>query len=1414
MVAEEEKKKARGDHRDNRPRQPKPTEKCPCCRSNNHKLHACRDFADKPTDERWELVKNNHLCFRCMASGHGARDCKFPRSCGVDGCAKPHHKMLHIPAPRRIQADEPENPRRPAVVPPEMVNTGEEVPYINLMVLPVTLEGPKGSISTFMMLDCGSTLTVIESTIAQAIGLRGESRRIKVGGFQSDPTVLNTQVVSLRIKSKDGSFVHELENVKTVDKLKLREQSVRKSLLKKWPHLQGIDIETYDCRRPGILVGMDNPTLFLQKDCRVGKGNNSNSPIAIRTPLGWALMGRTAWAGREQYAYHMQEVDPLHQLVKDQFSTESFGVKPLLDKPRTKEDKRSQQILDASTRRVEGGWETALLWRDDHVQLPESYSNAYRRLLSMERKMDRDPEFLKSYYSKITEYLNKGYARILSPEEAATTTNKTNYIPHFMAYNPKKPGKLRFVFDAAANNHGRSLNDHLLQGPDKLVPLPNILLKFRQRQIALTADIEDMFHRAKVKHDDAQAQRFLWRGSDRTRPPDILEMGVLIFGATCSPTCAQEAKNKNAAEFQQQFPHAAKKRFDEVRAIHAAGGFNLRNWLSNSPEVVAHVPEELRASNMKDLQMGEDNVIERVLGLFWRPESDVFTFSLNFVKAREEILSGRKVPTKREMLSLVMSIYDPLGFLAILTIKAKILLQQAWRSEVGWDDEIPRSTFESWRKWLQDVQKIPSFRLPRCYSWTFTSADEVQLHMFVDASEEAFGAVAYFRIKKEEDAEIALVMGKAKVAPLKSLSIPRMELQAALMGVRLAHTICQQHEVKIDRTIFWSDNTTVLGWIRSDGRKYVQFVANRVGEIQELSTPEQWRWVPTLENVADELTRLESPCDFRPSRRWVNGPPFLQQDEALWPVPASMKVKENPEEEMKNHCLLHFHETAPLIDISRFSQWRRLINSTAYVFRVRDITMKKSPLYSKELCPEELARAQQWWCRASQQENFPNEWECVSADLPLPKKSKLSKLCPYLDKDGVLRVRGRIDNAAQGDASMRRPVILDARHPYTRLLIAHFHRQCGHHGTEKILNEIRQQFYVVHLRSAVKKAQQSCQACKNYKAKPSPPEMGQLPAARLDSHVIPFHRTGLDYFGPIEVTVKRSREKRYGALFTCLVTRAVHLEIAHSLSTDSCILAIRRFIGRRGCPVHLYSDNGTNFRGAHNELKTALQEISQPQMQNECATRGITWHWNPPSAPHFGGSWERLVRSVKTALGKVLLQKNLKDESLYTLLVEAEHVVNSHPLTHVSIDPDDPEALTPNHFLLGRSSNPQPAGNFSPTDLTSYKQWRATQELANKFWRRWIQEYLPTLLRREKWDLPTTPIEEGDVVVEVNATLDRNQWPLGKVVKTFPGHDGIVRVVDIKMSNGKQYRRPVAKLCVLDVRDKTAKHDAQLDSDN
>jgi hypothetical protein len=246
-------------------------------------------------------------------------------------------------------------------------------------------------------------------------------------------------------------------------------------------------------------------------------------------------------------------------------------------------------------------------------------------------------------------------------------------------------------------------------------------------------------------------------------------------------------------------------------------------------------------------------------------------------------------------------------------------------------------------------------------------------------------------------------------------------------------------------------------------------------------------------------------------------------------------------------------------------------------------------------------------------------------------------------------------------------------------------------------------------------------------------------------------------------------------------------------------MAIRRFVSRRGSPDTIHSDNGTNFVGANNELKAALAELNQSKLEDECKTRGIRWRFNPPSAPHMGGSWERMVRSVKVALGDVLQQKSLHEESLHTLLTEAEHTVNSHPLTHVPEDPEDQEALTPNHFLLGRTSNLQPIGHFSRDDMFGRKQWRTIQILADQFWQRWVKEYIPTLLKRDKWQQSVKPIQEGDVVIEVNPNNHRNCWPKGRVIKLYPGKDGITRVVDMRLSNGHVFKRPVAKLCILPV---------------
>jgi len=381
----------------------------------------------------------------------------------------------------------------------------------------------------------------------------------------------------------------------------------------------------------------------------------------------------------------------------------------------------------------------------------------------------------------------------------------------------------------------------------------------------------------------------------------------------------------------------------------------------------------------------------------------------------------------------------------------------------------------------------------------------------------------------------------------------------------------------------------------------------------------------------------------------------------------------------------------------------------------------------------------------------------------------------------------------------RNPIILDPRHPLTQLLINHVHVQHGHNGKDQITNFLKQRYCILGLREAVKRSFTHCQHCKNQRAIPSVPEMAALPVARLDSYQRPFTQTGVDYFGPMEVAIGRRREKRWGALFTCLVTRAVHLELAGSLSTDSFIMALRRFISRRGAPAHIHSDNGTNFVGAVKELKEALAELDQEQITAYLTTIETQWTFIPPYAPHMGGSWERMVRSVKTALNATLKERVPREETLRTLLTEAEMVVNGHPLTYVDADPESSEVLTPNHFLIGSASPFPMPGKFTDRDLLLNKQWRLAQRLADHFWSRWIKEILPTLTQRKKWIERKPPLQVGDVVLVVDDGLPRGTWPKGIITEVPTNKDGQTRWAMVKTVGGI-YKRPTAKLCLLDVK--------------
>ncbi|XP_043209918.1 uncharacterized protein LOC122374924 [Amphibalanus amphitrite] len=350
---------------------------------------------------------------------------------------------------------------------------------------------------------------------------------------------------------------------------------------------------------------------------------------------------------------------------------------------------------------------------------------------------------------------------------------------------------------------------------------------------------------------------------------------------------------------------------------------------------------------------------------------------------------------------------------------------------------------------------------------------------------------------------------------------------------------------------------------------------------------------------------------------------------------------------------------------------------------------------------------------------------------------------------------------------------------------------------ERTLTEVRQHYWPCRGRSLVKHVIHKCQQCKRRRCGPRIPRMADLPASRFDE-TRAFNTVGIDYFGPMEVKRLRKIEKRYGVLFTCCATRAVHLELAHSLDTDSFLLALRRFIARRGKPKLLLSDNGTNFVGGERELRESLAELNQSRITDELSQKGIEWKFLPPGAPHMGGVWERLVGSVKRAMKMVVGNSCLTDEVLHTVLTEVESMLNGRPLTYISIDGRDLDPLTPNHLLLGCANANLSPGRFQDKEVNSRKRWRQAQTIADHFWRRWRREYLPSLMARSKWQEDTRNVTVGDVVLMAEESAPRGFWPLARVTEVYTGEDGRVRSAELKTASGAIYHRPVTKICVLE----------------
>ncbi|XP_062703981.1 uncharacterized protein LOC134286385 [Aedes albopictus] len=977
------------------------------------------------------------------------------------------------------------------------------------------------------------------------------------------------------------------------------------------------------------------------------------------------------------------------------------------------EDQRARQILAQTTRRTDSGrFECGLLWKSDDFELPGSYKMAERRMVCLEKKLGEDPALKMKVLEQIDEYLDRGYAHKATEDELRDSDQRRVwYLPIGIVQNPRKPGKVRIVWDAAARIGNTSLNSMLLTGPDLLTPLLKVMYGFRQRQYAAVGDVRKMFHQLLVRQEDRRAQRFLFR-TDPEQAPIIYVMDVVVFGTSCSPCLAQHVKNANAEEYKDLYPDAASaiinktyvddfldnrdsieemvRIVNEVRWIFDQAGFELRNWQSNSEDVLRRVGADINET-AKSFSVEKSTIAERVLIMRWDPKDDLFVFDTQFREDLLPLLTGVIVPTKRQVLRVVMSHFDPLGIVAIYTVHGKILIQDVWRSRVSWDDPITAEDFESWQRWVRLVPNLTQVEVPRCYfpNYDPASYDSIEIHVFVDASLKAYCAAAYFRIIDNGSSRCALVAAKTKVTPLQTQSIPRNELSARVIGVRLLKSVLENHSIPVKKRYMWTDATTVLAWLRVDPRNYRQFVAFRVIEIQTETRVEEWHYVPSSLNVADKGTKWGSgPC-FDPAIPWFTGPEFLYRAESEWPRQPAKYAEPQEEVRVVNH---HVAVCDFVVDFTKFSSWGDLLKNIGYLYhfvhrcRSSPRVMTKSRVAVLE--QKDYAAAERSVWRVIQSVEYTAEIATLLKNFELPsdqqtpleRSSLLKKLSPFLDDEGVLRMRSRINDAAiYYSYDFQNPVIVPRRSHVTELMIYKYHQRYGHANVDTVVNELRQRYYIARVRSVVKNVVKQC----------------------------------LDYFGPLIVKHRRSNEKR-------------------------------------GAPQKIFSDSGTNFRGAARELVNETRAINR-ELAAIFTNEEIEWVFNPPSAPHMGGVWERKVRSIKEAFKSLHHRQHLNDEKLMTFLAQAGMMVNSHPLTCV---PSAEEAVTPNNFLLMSSSGTNTSSRIPVDEEVPLRlNWKLMQQLLNQFWKRWIQGYLPTIARRTKWFSDVRPLQVDDPVVIVDETV-------------------------------------------------------------
>ncbi|UYV76242.1 hypothetical protein LAZ67_13003148 [Cordylochernes scorpioides] len=1330
---------------------------CLFCEKDNHLSQNCFKAAKMLESDRLKRVQDAKVCFKCLRKNNLKKDCRSFVRC--KRCQGPHFEImcrgtshsqenLNWRSDNRSHnssAEQNEGNNEPVTAMANQVCTNN----ISLMTLIVKIKGPKHSKMVRVLLDSGSQKSYIRRSLAKELDLP------KVGEVKLNKFLFGGQTTG---EKAHPIFYFQLDNVDEGKAFKM--EALEETIIcgnispvetgpRQWElDKKGITLTKVDNNKTeiDILIGGDYYGQLLTGKIEQLAGGLT----AIQTVLGWTLIGNTSSERPETSAQMVITLLTTQQRVASLWELETIGIRDPTEVISVKEKNvlMQEKFREKICRDHDGRYLVSLPWKEGIGTIPNNLEIAKRRLEAMTQKLTQKGQFV-PYDEVFRSWFRENLIEEVDREDIRPTGH---YLPHRPIYKVQsQTTPIRPVYDASckASKRSLSLNECLETGPNLIELLPEILIRFREKKIGAIADIRKAFQTISIDEKERDYLRFLWWDEQDPSKIRTLRHTRVVFGLTYSPfilAAVLKYHLESIVDDRKPVADVLKRSFYVDNLVFSV---DEPDELERIREVANDIMDEAKIT-LREWEYGGSKILEnkedsRVLGLYWNKERD----------------------TLRTLLSNLQKFFDPLGFYQPIFLIPKLLMQRAWLLKLGWDQPLPTDIQQEFKKWSEELDHVKKLEFPR-YA-RVTCSENLELHVFGDASKRAYATVAFLRSVQDGIVHISLLAAKTRVAPLKSITIPRLELLACLLSARLATSIVRALARPI-KTIFWSDSSTALSWI-STKHEWSIFVSNRVNEIRSSTNIDDWRFVPGTLNPADLPSRGCYAPQFILSK-WWEGPQWLRESEDKWPKQKPIPNEEQVLEEKKGTVVQNtIVQNRKFWYISKFSSYKANLRVLAWVLRFIKI-LKREDIQDKTLSTHEVVQAEKVLIRLVQRDSLG--------------KGQISHLKTKVQSDGLMYIETKL-LYDQSPEEFRKPVLLPYDHPITEQLIRETHSNNCHAGVHFLLSKLREKFWILKARKTIKRVVRGCIICRRHAEKANTIPCAPLPKDRLFMGR-PFEVTGVDLMGPLYL---KNGQKIWITLFTCAVYRAVHLELVEGLDATNFIMALERFIHRRGRPVKIYSDNGTNFKRT-NRLFTNL---NWDKIARYSCDKQIRWIFIPPSAPWWGGWWERLVRLVKDLLRRTLGTNRVNYVQLETLICHVEAIINTRPLTYISETEDDLIPITPQMFIQNNFGSFDESHELSPDNTRQH--FRKLQQIKKELKERFHKEYLAMLVQKGN-ETEGRRFLPGEVVLIGRDDQKRIFWPLGRILELYPGKDGRERVARVRTATG-EFVRPLKRLFSLEL---------------